>query len=238
MSDAATRRSEIIRDGGARDVMVELLGREPPDGLRGALERLGLSPMPDARLYGRLIEIFTDPSAKIAAEALRYVGRIKPVMLRLIDTLPTSLLHPNVLTRLDSTFEAHGLVEAVEFAQSVNSRASDAAILESVSRMREDTRLDEVITRFIRRADRPLGRPLPADDEVWPVATVTHLIGTARQFRNCLATERKIVGALLGRAAYAVLRGEAVMEFAALSNGSFLVRRNPRRPQRTRVARA
>ena len=62
----------------------------------------------------------------------------------------------------------------------------------------------------------------PADDEVWPVATVTHLIGTARQFRNCLATERKIVGALLGRAAYAVLRGEAVMEFAALSNGSFL----------------
>ena len=68
--DAATRRSEIIRDGGARDVMVELLGREPPDGLRGALERLGLNPMPDARLYGRLIEIFTDPSAKIAAEAL------------------------------------------------------------------------------------------------------------------------------------------------------------------------
>ena len=218
----AARRSDIICNGGAREVLAELLGREPPDGLKGALERIGLNPMLDPRHYAKLIGFYTDPAARPPREALKYVGEIKPVMIRAVDILPTCLLHANVLTRLTSMTDVHGLVEAVQFAKSVNCRATDEVILEAVARMREETKLEELIARFIRRADRPLATPLPADEDVHPIKSVVTLVGTARQFRNCLATERKVVGALLGRVAYAVLRGEAVMEFLALSNGAFL----------------
>lgn len=220
--DADIERSEIVRDGGAREVLAELLGREPPDGLKGALERVGLNPLIDPRLYAKLIELYTDPAARRPREALKYVGQIRPVMIRAIDILPTCLLHHNVLTRLTSMTDAHGVVEAVQFAKSVNSRATDEVILEAVARMREEAKLEELIARFIRRADRPLAAPIPADEDVWPVQSVVTLVGTARHFRNCLATERKVVGALRGRAAYAVLRGEVVMEFLALSTGAFL----------------
>ena len=220
--DADIERAEIIRDGGAREVLAELLGRESPDGLKGALERVGLNPLADPRLYAKLVELYIDPTARRATEALKYVGQIKPVMIRAIDILPTCLIHHHVLTRLTSITDAHGIVEAVQFAKSVNSRATDEAILEAVSRMREEAKLEELLARFIRRADQPLAVPVPADEDVWPVRSAITLIGTARQFRNCLATERKVVGAVRGRAAYAVLRGEVVMEFLALSTGAFL----------------
>jgi len=219
---AAVRRAEILRDSSARDVLVELLGREPQDGLRGGLERVGLSPLRHPRLYRRLIEVYADPGQHVAAEALRYVGEITWTMLRLLDVLPVELLHPNVLKRLDSISDAHAFVEAVQFVQSVNGRATHEAILDAFNRMRGDAGLDDVLSRFVRRADRILGEPLVADNEVRPLRQVSDMIRTGRLLRNCLSSERKIVGALLGRSAYAVFREQAVLEFTVLSTGGWL----------------
>ncbi len=222
---AAILRAEIICDGSAKDILTELLGREPPEGLRGSLERIGLSPLREARLYGRLIEVFIDPHQHAAAEALRHAGPISSAMLRVLDIVPPQLLHPGVLRRLSSPAEALGFVAAVQFVGSVNSGANHAAILEAVARLRDEAGLDDMLVRFARRADHPLGEPLAADVEIRPLLKVADLIRTARQLRNCLSSERRILGALRGRSAYAIFQhgsqDPVVMEFTKLSNGGW-----------------
>lgn len=219
----AARRAEIIRDGSARDVLTEALGHEPPDGLRGTLERIGLSALREPRQYARLVEIFIDPKRQHHAEALRHVGAITSAMLHLLEVLPGSLVHANVLKRLDSISEARSFIEAVRFAKFANSRATDEAIQYALTRMGNQSGLDDVLARLIRRADRQLGTPIAADEEVRPLARVSEMIVAGRKFRNCLGTDPRIVGALLGRAAYAVFREQAVMEFIYLSTGTWML---------------
>jgi hypothetical protein len=219
---AAIRRAEIVRDGGARQVLAEALGREPPNGLRGALERIGSSPLREPRLYHRLIEIYSDSEHRVAAEALRYVGQITGGMVNVLEVLPTALVHSNVLKNLVSEKDARSFIEAVRFAKFVNTRATDEAIIYAVAHMKAGKGLDDILARFVRRADRQLGVPLVADDEVRPVVRVRDMIFAARKFRNCLSMDRKIVGSLLGRAAYAIFRDEVVMEFVYLTTGTWL----------------
>ena len=217
------RRAEVIRHGSASDILAELLGTAPPQGLSGALERIGLTPMLQPALYHRLIKIFIDPGQRPVVEALRYVGKITPSMLRSIDLLPGCLLHANVLKKLDGSFEAHQFAEGLAFAKSVNTNLTDEAIFEAASRMRDNMRLDELLSRFIRRADLRLAAPIPADREIRPLQSVRDMIGAGRQFRNCLHTNRKIVNALRGKAAYAVYgQDDAILEFACLSTGEWL----------------
>ena len=223
LEESAIHRAEIIRDGGARDILAEVLGHEPPPGLRGALERVGPALLREPRLYQRLIEIYCNPEHHTASQALRYVGQITAAMLDIVEMLPVSLIHPNVLKRLGSLEEARGFIEAVAFARSANTRASDATIHYALAHMQAKTSLDGVLARFVRRADRLLGVPLAADDEVQPLSSVRDMILASRKFRNCLATDHKIVGALLGRKAYAIFREQIVLEYVYLSTGVWLL---------------
>ena len=219
---AAKAKAEMLRDGRARDVVACATGRDVPDGLLGALERVGLSPLQRPSSYARLIEAFTAPEQGHIADALRYVGEINDTMLRIADMLPAWLVHPEVLKRLDSIADARGFTGAAATAQSVNSHLTEEVLRGALGQMREQTSLSDVISRFIRRADRTLAVPVPADEDVTPLQTTRQMVLASRQFRNCLATDRKIIGALLGRTAYAVLRGSAVMEFVTLSDGTWL----------------
>jgi hypothetical protein len=220
---APLHRAEIIRDGGARDVLAEALGHVPPTGLRGALERVGHSLLPEPRLYQRLIEIYSNPIHRAAADALRYVGRITGSMLDVLEVLPVTLVHPNMLKNLRGVNHARSFLGAVQFAKFVNSNCTDEAILYSLNHAQADKDLEDVLARSVRRADRQLGVPLAADDDVRPLVLARDLCFASRKFRNCLSREHKIVGALLGRAAYAIFREEVVIEFVHLSTGNWLL---------------
>ena len=217
----AVRRAEVLRDGRAGDVVAVATDRVP-DGLLGALERVGLKPLRDPRLYARLCEVYLRPDQRCVADALRHVGQITPTMLRIIDLLPPELTCPVTLKRLDSPSEAAEFVESVELAQAVNSRATDKVLRESLDRLPEHVGLETFVSRFIRRADIELHAPVAADNEITPVLTVKDMIWTGRSWRNCLATDPKIIGALLGRRAYARFRNNALLEFAPLTNGGWL----------------
>lgn len=219
---AAKVKAEVLRDGRAREVIARAIGRDVPDGLPGALERVGLSPLQRPSSYAKLVEAFTAPDQSHLADALRYVGQINDMMLRAADVLPAWLVHPEALKRLDSIADARGFVGAVATAQAVNSRLTHEVFRAALFQMREGKALADVISRFIRRADHPLAVPVPADADVTPLLSVRQMVLTSRQFRNCMATDRKIISALLGRTAYAVLRNTAVMEFVALSDGTWL----------------
>lgn len=225
-TEAAHRRAHVLRDGSARDILTELLGREPPTGLKGGLERLGLQALEDPRLYARLIEVYSDPDQRFIAEALERVGKITPTMIRVMDLLPSALLHHAVLSRLELPAQARAFVESAAWVRSVNSRATDLVITYALDRLPTHKGLDDLIARFLRRADTPLGQPLPADDEVRPLARVADLITYGRRMRNCIGTNRKISGALSGTTAYAVFGKEgeeqAILEFVRLSDTQFL----------------
>jgi hypothetical protein len=220
---AAVAKAEVLRDCRARDVIALATGEHVPDGVLGALERIGLSPFKLPSEYGRLIDVFVDPSKRHLAHGLRHIGAIHDMTLRIIDRLPPWLVVPNVLSRVDSIGNARAFADALAFAQSVNSKATEERILDAVAHMREQTTLPELTARFVRRADRELALALPADDDVTPVRTIQDMIVTGRKFRNCLATNKRISSALLGRTAHAVLNDVAILEFISLSNGSWLL---------------
>ena len=219
---AAVSKAEVLRDGRAREVIGLAIGDHVPDGLLGALERVGLSPLKLSLGYRRLIDVFMQPEQRHIADGLRYVGAINDRTLMIIDKLPPFLIHPQVLSRLDSVSDARAFVEAVAFAQTVNSTATDERILGALAHMGAQTTLPELIARFVRRADRELGEPIPADNEVTPIHTIHEMIVTSRRFRNCLGTNKRIVSALRGRTAYANFKGLAIMEFVALSDSSWV----------------
>jgi hypothetical protein len=219
---AAVSKAEVLRDGRAREVIGLAIGDHVPDGLLGALERVGLSPLKLSLGYRRLIDVFMQPEQRHIADGLRYVGAINDRTLMIIDKLPPFLIHPQVLSRLDSVSDARAFVEAVAFAQTVNSTATDERILGALAHMGAQTTLPELIARFVRRADRELGEPIPADNEVTPIHPIHEMIVTSRRFRNCLGTNKRIVSALRGRTAYANFKGLAIMEFVALSDSSWV----------------
>jgi hypothetical protein len=220
---AAVAKSEVLRDGRARDVIAQATGDHVPDGLLGALERIGLSPLKLSLSYRHLIDVFTQPEQRHIADGLRHIGAIHDKTLMILDKLPPFLIHPQVLSRLDSVMDARAFVEAVAFAQTVNSAATDERILGALAHMGAQTTLPELVARFVRRADHELGQPIPADDEVTPIRTIQEMIVTSRRFRNCLGTNKRIVSALRGRTAHAIYKeGVAIIEFIALSDGSWV----------------
>lgn len=216
---AAVAKAEVLRDGRAREVIALATGDHVPDGLLGALERIGLSPLKLSLGYRRLIDVFMQPEQRHIADGLRYVGAIHDKTLMIIDKLPPWLIHPQVLTRLESVSDARAFAEAVAFAQSVNTAATDERILGALAQMGVQTSLPELTARFVRRADLELGQPIPADDDATPIRTIHEMIITSRRFRNCLGTNKRIVSALRGRTAYANFKGQAIIEFMALSDG-------------------
>ena len=219
---AAVAKAEVLRDGRAREVIALATGDHVPDGLLGALERVGLSPLKLSLGYRRLIDVFMQPEQRHIADGLRHVGAIHDKTLMIIDKLPPWLIHPQVLSRLDSVSDARAFAEAVAFAQSVNSAATDERILGALAHMGAQTTLPELTARFVRRATLELGLPIPADDDVTPIRTIQEMIVISRRFRNCLGTNKRIVSALRRRTAYANFKGLAIIELMALSDGSWV----------------
>lgn len=223
--DAAMRREEdaderfklahVLRGERARDILAFAF-REVPDGWLGALERLGGRPLQTPRSYLRLQAVFARPANRKKAEALRYVGTITESMLRVVDALDERWLHCEVLNRVESSVAAQDFNRAVAFAQSVCTRATDAAVVEAISRLPPHGSLANLVSRYVRRADRFPDHPLDHDDEVRPLASTRDIIEVARRYRNCLAA--KIDDVLVGRVAFAEFRVACVLEFRPLSH--------------------
>jgi hypothetical protein len=220
--DLLHRKATALRDGRAKEVIAFATADRIADGLLAALERIGLEPLKSPTSYRRLVEMFTDPAKAPAAIALRNTGQTKENMIRCIGALPIWLVKAEVLKRLDSISDALGFATAVTFAQSVNSLATREAILDAIGQMSDDTTLPDLIGRFVRKADKQLAEPIAADEDVTPIRSCAEMAAVAREFDNCLGLHQRLTGALHGRMAYAVFRGEAVMEFGALSNATWV----------------
>ena len=208
----------VLREGRAREILSYAFG-DVPQGWLGALERLGGRPLGSLQAYVKLHAIFANPKHRTKADALQYVGEITERMLHILDVLDERWLHSETLRRLPNTVSAKDFNQAVAFAQSVCSEASDEAVAAAIRRLPPTAPLSLVVSRFVRRADRFPRHPLAGDEDIRPLTSARDFIEAARRYRNCLAKE-KLDEALAGQVMFAEFRSECIVELRPLSLGA------------------
>src|SRR5690606_18333689 len=177
--------AEVVRHGRAMDILRQAYG-DVPEGFPGLLERVGEKPLPRSRDYIALHALAQSDDAR-GADALRGSGRITCRKLEVLAALDPRWRHANTLERIDSGVEAIRFNSAIEFIQSVNSKATDEVVAGAIARMAKSSSLPKLLDRFMRRADRLPPHPVPVgDNELRPLATMRDLLEVGRKYRNCL----------------------------------------------------
>jgi hypothetical protein len=214
-----TSWANLLRDASPREIIKASYGT-CPDGFLGALGRIGPKPLRYPRSYADLHRLFSEPVHKHRASALRHVGQITDSTIQIVMALRAPFTTHCIISRLRHIGEAQAFMDAVEIVQSINTQATDEAILDAAKALRPETRLNTLIDRLVKRADILPPCPIPEDDEVRGFKTAAEVIATSRRMQNCL--HRKLKGLLEGYSNYCLFRGEVIMEFARLSTGSYL----------------
>lgn len=209
--------AEVVRHGRSSDILRHAFC-EIPRGFPGLLERIGDRPLPRARDYLALRDMLLHGDTR-SADALTQSGRITARKLEILSALDPRWHHKHTLARLDTPAEATRFNAAVEFVQSVCSRADDQVVAAAIAAMGPSSTLPRLLDRFVRRADRLPAHPVQVcDDELRPFTTIRDYLDASRRYRNCLA--RKLDQVVAGRFAIAEFRGEVLLEFRQLTAGA------------------
>jgi len=212
-----TSFAEVVRHGRAMDILRQAYG-DVPEGFPGLLERVGEKPLPRSRDYIALHALAQSDDAR-GADALRGSGRITCRKLEVLAALDPRWRHAHTLERIDSSVEAMRFNSALEFVQSVNSKATDDVVAGAIVRMARSSSLPKLLDRFMRRADRLPPHPIQqGDNELRPLATMRDLLEAGRKYRNCLPHRLSEIAA--GKMAIAEFRGECLVEFRPLTLGA------------------
>ena len=206
--------SEVVRHGRSQDILRHAFG-DIPAGLPGLLERIGDRPLPRAQDYLAILQLVRRQDAS-ALDALRGEGRITAKRLDILAALDPRWRHANTLGRLDTPSEAMRFNKAMEFVQSVSSRATDEAVALAIARLSPTSSLPRLLDKFVRRADRLPSHPISmTDDAMRPFVTMRDYLEAARRYRNCLMSKLGDVAA--GRFAIAEFQQTALLEFRPLT---------------------
>lgn len=209
--------AEVVRHGRAADILRHAFV-DVPQGLLGLLERVGEKPLPRAKDYIALHALAESDDGR-GADALRGSGRITCRKLEVLAALDPRWRHANTLERLDTGVEAMRFNSAVEFIQSVNTKATDGVVADAIARMSRSSSLPKLLDRFLRRADRLPPHPIQqCDNELRAVATTQSLLTVGRKYMNCLPHRLSEIAA--GKMAIAEFRDECLVEFRPLTLGA------------------
>jgi hypothetical protein len=218
---SATEMSDLsllLRSGRASEIIASVYGIVP-QGFLAALERCGASPLRPAS-YVRLFMIFASGDVS-KAKALRHIDKITDQSIQVVEELLPILLDGKVVSRMMSRAQVRDINESVTFIKRVCSRASDAAVEQAIRNLEPHSKIETIIARFVKRADRFPPQPLDADDEIAPLDTVKALTFASYRYRNCL--NRHVGRAITGSVAYAEFRGNLLLELQPLANGAWLL---------------
>jgi len=225
--------AEVVRHGRAMDILQHAYG-DIPAGLPGMLERVGEKPLPRAKDYIAIYDLLISDDVR-GANALRASGRVTCRKLEVLTALDPRWRHASTLNRIDTGVEALTFNAAVEFVQSVNTKATDDVVAEAIARMGPTSSLPRLLDRLLRRADRLPHHPLgDGDNELRPLSMTRDLLAAARKYQNCLAHRLGDIAA--GRMAIAEFRGEALLEFRPLTMGAGWLLWSAHGPRNGRVA--
>lgn len=210
--------SLLLRDGRASDIIAAVYG-VVPQGFLAALERCGASPLRPAH-YLRLFMMFAMGDER-KVNALRHIGQITDQSIQVVEELLPVLLDGKIVSRMSSRAKVRDINDSLSFIRRVCSRATDTAIENAIRNLEPHSKVETIIARFVKRADRFPSQPFEADDELTPLNTVKALTVASYRYRNCL--KHQIGRAITGATAYAEFRGSLILELQPLADGGWLL---------------
>ena len=215
--DCEAKLARVIRRERPRAIITHVFG-DTPDGLMGALERLGAEPMSCALSYLSLLDTFSDPASRATAALITQLDSASEQTLKVINALDSPWRLPEVLKRIETISAARSVNKALAMVTAVCSAATHEVVAQAIRRLPPQRTLADIVERFLLRADRFPDHPVRGDQDIRPLVTGRDFLATGVKYRNCL--RERVDDALAGRAAYAEFRGEAIIELRPLA-GSF-----------------
>lgn len=198
LEDAALLGRAVVHLRRPRDLVAVVLG-ERPNGLLGALARLGPDPL-EADQYLELHRLFasTAPADRRRTKLLGQIGGdLTSAQIEVLKILDPILMHPVLVSKIHDAEHVAELHYALDYIRTYCSGATDVGIRASLGRLRlENSRVD-LVRVWANRFDRP---PYDLDTRGDPTLTVlasaAAMNDAARRFQNCLKS--KISDVFLG----------------------------------------
>lgn len=192
-----------------RDLIRAVLGGSP-DGLVGALSRLGPEPIGEPDAYLELARLFfsTDLADRRRVRVLGQIsGGLAGAQIKVVCLLDPVLLHPMLVATISEAQQVAELHRALAYIRAHCSRASDEAIRASLSRLRPDGLWPQLIKAWAARFDRlPCTFDTHGDPTLIVLSSASALIDAGRRYENCLKT--KIYEVLIGTYLFVEYRPE------------------------------
>ncbi len=174
---------------GSKEVVAAAIG-DVPNGLAGALAKLGVRPMPLPTHYQMLFEVLSgnEVTTRQRAKTLIQLPRLDADILEVVLLVDPVGLIPDLISRLGSTDRVHRINAAIKALRSV-AGASDEALRQSLEHRARSFRLHEFVNSWLPKVSAlPHScTALKAPDFERVVPATAAIIG--KRFSNCLATK-------------------------------------------------
>ncbi len=208
-ADALAAVADLLLELSPKAVIEASVGIAP-DGLLGALDRVGENPL-GRGYYRKLMDLLagSGPDSRARRCAVRYCGDITSPRLAVIERLHPALLHVNLMPKVRCA-------EHADFANTIvatvleHSTATSESIAQAVADTKGRFTLSSFLTELLmKNVDRLPAPPFETPAVLRPLRTPEDFRETGARFRNCLAT-KAFSHALTGRAAFYNFEGKAI----------------------------
>ncbi|ACK85536.1 hypothetical protein Mchl_4762 [Methylorubrum extorquens CM4] len=191
-SDAAVIGRAILLLRRPRDLVRALFG-SVPDGLVGALQRLGHDPVGGPETYQELQRLFFS-SAAADRRRVKVLGQMAGSLLgaqiEIVSLLDPVLLNPTFVSNVYETKQVAELNAALAYVRARCSGATDDAVGSSLSRLKPGDHRSTLYKWWIHRFDRlPRTLDTKGDPTLVILGSAEALSDAGRRYANCLKSK-------------------------------------------------
>lgn len=175
-----------------RDLVRTLFGTVP-DGLLGAMHRLGHDPVGGPETYQELQRLFFSdtPADKRRVKVLgQMTGSLVGAQIEIVSLLDPLLLHPAFVANVYETKQVAELNAALAYVRARCSRATDEAIRSSLARLKPGDHRSTLYKWWTYRFDRlPRTLDTRGDPSLVILGSAEALADASRRYANCLKSK-------------------------------------------------
>lgn len=175
-----------------RDLVRALFG-SVPDGLVGAMQRLGHDPVGSAETYRELQRLFFSdaPADRRRVKVLgQMAGSLVGAQIEIVSLLDPVLLHPAFVANVHETQQVADLNAALAYVRARCSGATDEAIRSSLARLKPGDHRSTLYKWWTHRFDRlPRTLDTRGDPTLVILGSAEALSDAGRRYANCLKSK-------------------------------------------------
>lgn len=173
--------------------LVRILFGTVPDGLLGAMHRLGHDPVGGPETYQELQRLFFSdtPADKRRVKVLgQMTGSLVGAQIEIVSLLDPLLLHPAFVANVYETKQVAELNAALAYVRARCSRATDEAIRSSLARLKPGDHRSTLYKWWTYRFDRlPRTLDTRGDPSLVILGSAEALADASRRYANCLKSK-------------------------------------------------